>query len=226
MILDPISFLNNLGIITPILIGFLLCVLGLIILNHFGFPLYSDPFSLPDGKTEELRVTLKDPIMQKKFSEWRDNMLSDLRNRHVNQIYIHSGEFNKILRNSAEFALSKGVTVTVISGPLPKNDNEKNKILLEYKDKKIQYGDKFKIFVLDQRSENHFCILGPNLLLEEPHHIDSSERLYLGIWNAYPQYTQKLIKHFEEYSHNSTELDIQKIAILLKSEVGKLKNGE
>jgi RNase H-fold protein (predicted Holliday junction resolvase) len=190
-------------------IGILIPLWIFVILRYLGFEFYTDPLSQTNEKTQEITIFTDDMSKNKEFLSWREEFIKELAKNNVKNVYFHSGEFNPVFQQSAKMLLKNGINVTVVAGPLDKDPTERQKTLSKLSENFLNYRDKFKIFIENERQEDHYVILGPHLLIEKRHKTGDNKRVLKLIRNAYPQLLEHAEEKINELKKNSIQLKLE-----------------
>ncbi len=185
-----------------------------------GSMLYHDKKHPPYPYGEQVtRMKSRTNHLSSESHQWREAAINDAIKRGTKKICIYAGEYGEGLRDTSDFALQHGISVTTVAGPFP-NDDEKKTVLIKDLQEKIQsYGSQFGFYAVKERPQYHFTIIGPHLFLEEPHPpIESnigSAKYSLGIWNAYDDYLHLITNKWENlFDPNTNTLTQYKLSDL------------
>ena len=102
-----------------------------------------------------------------------------------------------------------------MSGP-PQEDLEQDPTKLEDILNLLEnYAGRFNYYVLDDRPEDHFSIIGPHIFIEYKHTPYQSKKKSAGVWDADSEYYYKFESKFEKKLSHATEMNSEKLTTIM-----------
>lgn len=197
-----VSYMIEIGILLSVLI---VVIITFFLLKGIGIPIRNNPFGKDSlGLIEDLTVD----ETKNEAKNWRLDKIKMVEKRGERVLSVVVGELGTNMTDTVEFALKKGFDVKVVSDNKIVNDSIRERLikLLE------TYSKTFEYYILDNRPDDNFLIIGKsNLFIEVPHKWNDEIKTSLGVSNAHNYILDEFYKKFTNIIETSKKLEVDTI---------------